>query len=51
MMKVMVERFDEAQVKIATLETDNSALVAQIIDAYERATLKARYDMLKEYKH
>ncbi|GMN47593.1 hypothetical protein TIFTF001_016757 [Ficus carica] len=56
MMKVMVDRYDEATVKIKTLEeslqqkeADNSVL-ARIIDAYERATLKARYDLLKEYK-
>ncbi|GMN55579.1 hypothetical protein TIFTF001_024685 [Ficus carica] len=47
-MKVMVDRFDEAQAKIKSLEADNSLLVAQILDAYEKATLKARY--LKEYK-
>ncbi|GMN47448.1 hypothetical protein TIFTF001_016627 [Ficus carica] len=50
MMKVMVDRFDEAQAKTQTLEADNSALIAQIVDAYEKATLKARYDLLKEYK-
>ncbi|GMN69160.1 hypothetical protein TIFTF001_038211 [Ficus carica] len=58
MMKVMVDRFDEAQAKIKTLEeslkekeADYSVLVARIVDAYERATLKARYDLRKEYKH
>ena len=50
MMKVMVDRFDEAQAKVKTLEADNSTLVAQIVEAYEKATLKARYDLLKEYK-
>ncbi|GMN28784.1 hypothetical protein TIFTF001_041223 [Ficus carica] len=50
MVKVMVDRFDEAQAKIKSLEVDNSALVVQIVDAYEKATLKARYDFLKEYK-
>ncbi|GMN55639.1 hypothetical protein TIFTF001_024758 [Ficus carica] len=50
MMKVMVDRFDEAQAKIQTLEVDNSALVAQIVDAYEKAILRARYDIHKEYK-
>ena len=29
---------------------DNAALVARIVDAYKKATLKAHYDMLKEYK-
>lgn len=57
MMKVMVDRFDEALAKIKTLkellkekEADNSMLVTQIVDAYEKATLKARDDILKEYK-
>ncbi|GMN62576.1 hypothetical protein TIFTF001_031639 [Ficus carica] len=57
MMKVMVDRFDEAHAKIKTLEeslkekeADNSVLVARIVDTYERAALKARYDLLKEYK-
>ena len=31
-------------------EADNSALTVRIIDAYERATLKPWYDLLKEYK-
>ncbi|GMN43969.1 hypothetical protein TIFTF001_013174 [Ficus carica] len=50
MMKVMVDKFDEAQAKIKSLEADNSSLAAQILDAFEKATLKARYDILKEYK-
>ena len=50
LMKVMVDRYEEAQAKIKTLEADNFALVAQIMDAFEKATLKARYDVLKEYK-
>ncbi|GMN58182.1 hypothetical protein TIFTF001_027287 [Ficus carica] len=50
MMKVMVDRYDEALARIKTLEADNSELIAGIKDAYERATLKARYDLLKEYK-
>ena len=57
MMKIMVDRYDEVQAKIKILEADNftlvvdnSALVAQIVDAFEKATLKARYDLLKEYK-
>ena len=56
-MKIMVDRYDEAQAKIKTLEAeksalvaDNSTLVAQIMDAFEKATLKAQYDLLKEYK-
>ncbi|GMN20652.1 hypothetical protein TIFTF001_039963 [Ficus carica] len=50
MMEVMVKRFDEAQAKIKTLKAENSALGTQILDAFEKATLKARYDILKEYK-
>ncbi|GMN47317.1 hypothetical protein TIFTF001_016500 [Ficus carica] len=57
MMKVMLNRFDESQAKIGALkemvkqkDADNSVLIARIVDAYERATLKARYDLLKEYK-
>ncbi|GMN68358.1 hypothetical protein TIFTF001_037434 [Ficus carica] len=57
MMKVMLDRFNETLAKIKTLEeslkekeADNSVLVARIVDAYERATLKAHYDLLKEYK-
>ncbi|GMN48554.1 hypothetical protein TIFTF001_017719 [Ficus carica] len=57
MMKVMADRYDEATAKIKTLEeslkqkeANNFVLVARIINAYERATLKARYDLLKEYK-
>ena len=54
MMKIMVDRYNEAQAKIRTLEADKSALeadrsslVIQIQDAFEKATLKARYDLLK----
>ncbi|GMN54938.1 hypothetical protein TIFTF001_024056 [Ficus carica] len=50
MMKVMVKRFDEAQGRIKSLEADNSTLVAKIVDAYGKVTLKTRYDLLKEYK-
>ena len=57
MMKIMVDRYNEAQAKIRTLEADKSALeadrsslVIQIEDAFEKATLKARYDLLKQYK-
>ncbi|GMN23839.1 hypothetical protein TIFTF001_040502 [Ficus carica] len=56
-MKVMVDIFDEATAKIKTLEeslkqkeADNSVLVACIVDAYERATLKARNDLLKKFR-
>ncbi|GMN70506.1 hypothetical protein TIFTF001_039549 [Ficus carica] len=57
MMKVMGERYDEATAKIRSLEADNARLVADnaklvadIVNEYSRATLKARYDLLKEYK-
>ncbi|GMN25906.1 hypothetical protein TIFTF001_046000 [Ficus carica] len=57
MMKVMGERYDEATTKIRSLEADNARLVADnaklvadIVNEYSRATLKARYDLLKEYK-
>ncbi|GMN22645.1 hypothetical protein TIFTF001_040303 [Ficus carica] len=57
MMKVMCERYDEATAKIRSLEADNARfvadnakLVADIVNEYSRATLKARYDLLKEYK-
>ncbi|GMN66986.1 hypothetical protein TIFTF001_036053 [Ficus carica] len=50
MMKVMVDKFDEVQAKIKSLEADNSSLAAQILDVFEKATLKARYDIIKEHK-
>ncbi|GMN20599.1 hypothetical protein TIFTF001_034364 [Ficus carica] len=40
MMEIMVRRFDEAQAKIKIT----------ILDAFEKATLKPRYDLLKEYR-
>ena len=56
-MKVMIDRYNEVTIKIKTLkeslkhkEADNSVLIARIVDAYERATFKAHYDILKEYK-
>jgi chromosome segregation ATPase len=50
MMGVMVDRYQDAQAKIRSLEADNSSLATQILDAFEKATLKARFDLLKEYK-
>ena len=50
MMEVMVNRFDEAQAKIKSLEAEKAVLATQILDAFERATIKARYDLLKQYK-
>ncbi|GMN25939.1 hypothetical protein TIFTF001_046004 [Ficus carica] len=49
-METLVKRFDEAQAKIKSLEVENAALATQIIDAFEKATFKARYDILKDYK-
>ncbi|GMN27476.1 hypothetical protein TIFTF001_044127 [Ficus carica] len=49
-METLVKRFDEAQVKIKSLEVENAALATQIMDAFENATFKARYDILKDYK-
>ncbi|GMN53209.1 hypothetical protein TIFTF001_022338 [Ficus carica] len=49
-METLVKRFDESQAKIKSLEAENAALATQIIDAFEKATLKARYDILKDYK-
>ncbi|GMN22944.1 hypothetical protein TIFTF001_043604 [Ficus carica] len=49
-METLVKRFDEGQAKIKSLEAENAALATQIMDAFEKATLKARYDILKEYK-
>ncbi|GMN23776.1 hypothetical protein TIFTF001_040492 [Ficus carica] len=49
-METLVKRFDEGQAKIKSLEADNAALATQIMDAFEKATLKARYDILKDYK-
>ncbi|GMN31395.1 hypothetical protein TIFTF001_041583 [Ficus carica] len=49
-METLVKRFDEGQAKIKSLEAENAALANQIMDAFEKATLKARYDILKDYK-
>ncbi|GMN60277.1 hypothetical protein TIFTF001_029368 [Ficus carica] len=49
-METLVKRFDEGQAKIKSLEAENAALATQIMDAFEKATLKARYDILKDYK-
>ncbi|GMN62715.1 hypothetical protein TIFTF001_031796 [Ficus carica] len=50
MMEVMVDRFDESQAKIKSIETEKAVLATQILDAFEKATIKARYDLLKQYK-
>ncbi|GMN29173.1 hypothetical protein TIFTF001_044325 [Ficus carica] len=49
-METLVKRFDEGQARIKSLEAENAALATQIMDAFEKATLKARYDILKDYK-
>ncbi|GMN22178.1 hypothetical protein TIFTF001_043469 [Ficus carica] len=49
-METLVKRFDEGQAKIKSLEAENAALATQIMDAFEKATFKARYDILKDYK-
>ncbi|GMN34981.1 hypothetical protein TIFTF001_042147 [Ficus carica] len=49
-METLVRKFDEAQAKIKSLEIENAALATQIMDAFEKAIFKARYDILKDYK-
>ncbi|GMN28337.1 hypothetical protein TIFTF001_041153 [Ficus carica] len=49
-MEILAKRFDEGQARIKSLEAENAALASQIMDAFEKATLKARYDILKDYK-
>ncbi|GMN69387.1 hypothetical protein TIFTF001_038437 [Ficus carica] len=49
-METLVKIFDEAQAKIKSLEVENAALATQIMDAFEKATFKARYNILKDYK-
>ena len=49
-METLVKSFDEAQAKIKSLEVENAALATQIMNAFEKATIKARYDILKDYK-
>ncbi|GMN20465.1 hypothetical protein TIFTF001_050036 [Ficus carica] len=49
-MEALVKRFDKGQDRIRSLEAENAALAAQIMDAFEKATFKARYDILKDYK-
>ncbi|GMN59217.1 hypothetical protein TIFTF001_028309 [Ficus carica] len=49
-METLVKRFDEAHAKIKSLEAENAALATQIINTFNKATFKARYDILKDYK-
>ncbi|GMN59430.1 hypothetical protein TIFTF001_028527 [Ficus carica] len=57
MMKAMVERFDKAKAendalreKVKQKDEDITRIVTRIIGEYEKATLKDRYELLKEYK-
>ncbi|GMN63813.1 hypothetical protein TIFTF001_032894 [Ficus carica] len=49
-MDALVQRFEESQEKVKSLEAENAALASQITNAFEKATFKARYDILKDYK-
>ncbi|GMN60217.1 hypothetical protein TIFTF001_029310 [Ficus carica] len=49
-MDALVRRFEENQDKVKSLEAENAALASQIMNAFEKATFKARYDILKDYK-
>ncbi|GMN64106.1 hypothetical protein TIFTF001_033180 [Ficus carica] len=49
-MDALVQRFEENQEKVKSLEAENAALASQIMNAFEKATIKARYDILKDYK-
>ncbi|GMN66222.1 hypothetical protein TIFTF001_035287 [Ficus carica] len=49
-MEALVKKFDQGQDRIRSLEAENAALAAQIMDAFEKATFKARYDILKDYR-
>ncbi|GMN62571.1 hypothetical protein TIFTF001_031648 [Ficus carica] len=49
-MEALVQRFEESQEKIKSLEAENIALASQIMDASEKATFRARYDILMDYK-
>ncbi|GMN21095.1 hypothetical protein TIFTF001_040034 [Ficus carica] len=49
-MDAVVRRFEENQERVKSLEAENAALASQIMNAFEKATIKARYDILKDYK-
>ncbi|GMN21737.1 hypothetical protein TIFTF001_043380 [Ficus carica] len=49
-MDALVRRFEENQERVKSLEAENAALASQIMNAFEKATIKARYDILKDYK-
>ena len=48
-MDTLAKSYNEAQARIKALEAENAAFAAQITDAFEKATIKARYDILKDY--
>lgn len=57
MMKVMVDRFDKIKTEndapkkvIKQKDKDIVGFVTHIIGEYEKATFKARYELLNEYK-
>ncbi|GMN71569.1 hypothetical protein TIFTF001_054118 [Ficus carica] len=57
MMKSMVDRFDKATAEndalresIEQKEGDIAGLITRTVGEYEKATFKARYELLKEYK-
>ncbi|GMN51861.1 hypothetical protein TIFTF001_021008 [Ficus carica] len=49
-MDALVRKFEENQEKVKSIEAENAALASQIMNAFEKATIKARYDILKDYK-
>ena len=51
-MKIRALEADKASLETekTTLATEKASLVEKIEDSYERATVKAWYDLLKEYK-
>ena len=49
-METLAKSYDEVQARIKALEAENAAFAAQITDVFEKATIKARYDILKDYK-
>ena len=49
-MEDLGKKFDEGQAIIVSLEAQNAMLAEQIISASEKATIKARYDILMDYK-
>ena len=57
MMKIKVDRFDKVKAENDALrqslkqkDEDIAGIITHIVGEYEKATLKARYKILKEYK-